>query len=303
MRQLTASQKIAILENRVAQLEKQAIIQTIKNMGVSVLRPLSQVAADITSSLKAISAKEDKNVLKALEQNLEARLNRSLERNFLFGKNNTIEVLSFDSKNPMNSVLIVNFHLNGEKKIEKTNIKSVPRNIVMTDELKKDIQGTYVSWWKDWESILQIINTGKVDKTTTQRVIQGVKSVSKFFYRVLTAFTKLAALYDAFDAFINGFVVSVIKKGVAYFVLSPLAIPLLEITELLENGYVGPLIKTVLAKFGDFMSKKIEGAFRRRKVNIDTFNELAGKSASVNKYARKYPHTYSMLLRLESAGV
>lgn len=46
MRQLTASQKIAILENRVAQLEKQAFLDSIKESLASVFKPFSRLVSE-----------------------------------------------------------------------------------------------------------------------------------------------------------------------------------------------------------------------------------------------------------------
>ena len=43
MRQLTASQKIAILENRVAHLEKQAMLDSLKDKIAGAMKPFKRL--------------------------------------------------------------------------------------------------------------------------------------------------------------------------------------------------------------------------------------------------------------------
>jgi hypothetical protein len=304
MRQLTASQKIATLENRVAQLEKQAIVQTIKNLGGNIIKPLSTVAKDIISTLMSISKKNKSRYFESASANLEARINRALEKNLLFGGSASVTVLSFNEKNPIESLLEAEFFVNGEKITKKFKISEVEKIVEKSEVMGKDIMGSYISWWKDWESGLKVVITGKVDKNAIEITMGTIKKYSKFLYRILTAFIKLSSLISIFKLLPKTIVmiVTTLSQGPLGFLYLPAVLFLDEAVDFLNTG-AGIGITSLVAKVVDMILKSIEGAFRRRKVNIDKFNELIGKQASVNKYASKYPHTYSMLLRLESAGI
>ena len=52
MRQLTATQKIAILENRVAQLEKQAVLDSFKAKVVETLKPFDRLVPETKKIIK-----------------------------------------------------------------------------------------------------------------------------------------------------------------------------------------------------------------------------------------------------------
>ena len=292
MRQLTASEKIAILENRVAQLEKQAIIQMIKNLGMNWFKPLIAASEDLVSTFKGSIVSNKDNFASAAEMNLKARLTEALQRSMLFGRNTSISIEKFDAKKPLNSVLKVSYTLNGEIRFIDFTLSSVQSNKEIDTKTQKDIMGAYVSWWKDWGDSLDVIMNGKApSKSMVQATIAFLTRKFKFLGRLLSALAKFEAKITTIQFLLAAVVALVIcfcgPMGLLY------ASPKLGVSLGLMSA----------AKVADMILKAIEGAFRRRKVNIDKFNELIGKQASVNKYARKYPHTYSMLLRLEGAGI
>lgn len=289
MRQLTASQKIAILENRVAQLEKQAIIEMIKNLGANWFKPLITASKELISTFKSLIAKKKSSFLEAAEMNLEARLNMALQRSMFFGKDPSIKILKFDDTNPIKSVIELSFSLNGESRVTNFTLGSIEKQREVDTKTQKDIMGAYVSWWNDWEDSMIYVKTGKMSEETKKGYLNNSKL--KFLWRLLSA-------YGKFEYKIN--ILAQVPNLVAGLLIM-FGGPLLMIKS-------APAVATSLgfislAKVGDMILKMVEGVFRRRDVNMDKFNELAGKKASVNKYARKYPHTYSMLLRLESAGI
>ena len=292
MRQLTASQKIAILENRVAQLEKQAIIQMIKNLGMNWFKPLIAASEDLVSTIKGSIVRSKDNFADAAEMNLKARLSEALQRNMFFGKTPSISVEKFDAKNPVNSLIKLSFSLNGDPRVLNFTLSSVQKVREIDSKTQKDIMGAYVSWWKDWGDSLDIVINGKSpSKSMVQSVIDFFSRKFKFLGRLLSALVKFGTKIRTLT------LIPTLVASLIICLCGPLGLVVGGTVALNQIGLM------TLPKVVDMVLKMIEGAFRRRKVNIDKFNELIGKQASVNKYASKYPHTYSMLLRLESAGI
>ena len=64
MRQLTASQKIAILENRVAQLEKQAFLQGMKAKIADAMEPFKRLFPHTKKIIKDTRKKAQNRSLK-----------------------------------------------------------------------------------------------------------------------------------------------------------------------------------------------------------------------------------------------
>jgi len=276
----------------VAQLEKQAIIQMIKNLGMNWFKPLIAAAQDLVSTFKGSIISNRDTFASAAEMNLQARLTEALQRNMFFGKTTSISVEKFDAKNPVNSVLKVSYSVNGEPRFLDFTLSSVQKIREIDSKTQKDIMGAYVSWWKDWGDSLDIVINGKSpSKSMVQSVIDFFSRKFKFLGRLLSALVKFGTKIRTLT------LIPTLVASLIVCLCGPLGLVVGSTVAMNQIGLM------TLPKVVDMILKMIEGAFRRRKVNIDKFNEIIGKQASVNKYASKYPHTYSMLLRLEGAGV
>lgn len=272
---------------RIAHLEREAgIFQKIKNIPKTFFGKIKAVGSEI-SSFFAINPKKmflaKETVIQALGKQLELRIRSAQDVNTFLDDTSFITVSKFNLKYPERSLV----RYEGEEMTLMSLIKSPE----ITIEMKKDVKGAYVSFYKDYKnSILRM--QGIIDTPTKEidSFFLRLKRVSKLAYRILKT------LFDL------GFVVAGIS-GLVYME---------SINDLINNNFPGILSHeyadvmvpmrdgiNALSTFGMVrIAKSIlnvaESTLRRSDSNMKEFDDIvSGRTAS------SYTHTARFARQLE----
>lgn len=274
-----SKQQIKVLEVRVARLEKEAkILEWLKSIPVNLLSKIKDSFKEVASVLKITFLKNKDKILDTIKTFLETRINTSLDKSLMAGYPIRFHVLDFDSKNPMNSeVQLVTQKIGEAKEYIETTMRNLPKEVEgkegLPSNIDKDIKGAYASWWKDFENELRIVETGKVNRPQDLREFWvRIKGASKFLYRVLRMVYNFKWAYEVIS-------------------LSALITAVLPFAQAREKGS-----NLTLLGIGKLILNILETSLRRRKVNLDLFDELAAKKASSSKYS----HIHNLLTNYEA---
>lgn len=276
---IISKQQIQRLEIRIARLEKEAkILEWLKSIPVNLISKIKDSFKEVASVLKITFLKNKDKILDAIKTFLETRINTSLDKSLLSGYPIRFHILDFDAKNPMNSkVQLVTQKVGGAKEYIETTMRELPSEAKdkegMPPAIDKDIKGAYASWWKDFENELRIVETGKVNRPQDlSEFWVRIKGASKFLYRVLRMIYSFKWAYEVIS-------------------LAALVTAVFPIAAATEKGNTFTILGV-----GKMILNILESSLRRRKVNLDLFDELASKKAS----SPRYSYTYNLLASYEA---
>jgi len=295
MRRLTASQKIAVLERRIAKLEKQALVtefisdllNKIKNIPVNLVKRIFNALKDVGSSLELLAGRlySKKGFVKSLSTQLELRI-----QDAFYGAYSTHrdlpQISSFDEKDPIRS----KFAVRVEGKTQVMNLHE------MADHyggfLGKNIKASFLSWESDFQSFLDLHNgkpSRKLEEKIADNILETIKQGSKLLYRLLKTVLSVFSLKFAFlmvkvswwDG-LNGLVMAKMMGGVEG--LNAAASKQFMSS---YNTFKKPLIQ---ASVLPVILNLIEKAFIKWEVNTDYFDK--------RRRAGSYPNIRTAILRL-----
>jgi len=291
-----SAQKIRSLELRIAKLEKEAgVTELISNLGRKILNYPKNFIKRITDALKDIGSQLEvlfwgslggKNVLReSLATQLEIRI-----RNALQGGISTFKDLPSISNlvvsNPMKSQFIQ--IVDGRPK--KMNVSDLAKYYGGVEG--KSIKFAYLSWEKDFESILDGIAGRKLESASIKRNIghflNFLKRTSKLAYRIMKTLLAIGGV---------GFFITIdwaawmATAGIVIFnVMSGVMLPA-------SGAIVGKsLLGNISMGFIPALMNIIEKAFIKFGVNVDAFDTRVDKMASLGA---SYPNIRVALAQLE----
>jgi len=191
MRHLTASQKIAILENRVAQLEKQALLtefisdllNKIKNIPANLVKRIFNALKDVGSSIELLAGRfySKKGFVKSLSTQLELRIQDAFYGAFSTHRD-LPEISSFDTRDPIRS----KFAVRVEGRVVVMNLHEMADHF--GGVLGKNIKASFLSWESDFQSFLDLHNgrpSRKLEERIADNILESIKQSSKLLYRLI----------------------------------------------------------------------------------------------------------------------
>jgi predicted HTH domain antitoxin len=274
-----SAQEIRKLEIRIARLEKESkILDWLKSIPINLLSKIQDSFGEISSLLKLTLKKNKESILEGLVKFLEVRVSSALDKSLMSGYPIRFYITNFDPNNPMNSeAQLMVKEVGGELKSYEATVRDMPAMLKDVEGLPpgidKDIKGAYISWWKDFEEELKMLREGRMSRSTDLKSFWNrIKGASKFLYRFLRVIYSFKWAYEVFSLV------------VMFTSLMPLAEAAPERGKTLTYLGVGKMILNIFEK-----------VLRRRKVNMDLFDELAAKKAS----SHPYPYCNSLVSHYE----
>lgn len=281
-----STQEIRKLEIRIARLEKESkILDWLKSIPINLLSKIQDSFGEISSLLKLTLKKNKESILEGLVKFLEVRVSSALDKSLMSGYPIRFYITSFDPNNPMNSeAQLMVKDVGGELRSYEATIREMPGILKdvegLPPSIDKDIKGAYISWWKDFEEELKMLREGRMSRSTDLKSFWNrIKGASKFLYRFLRVIYSFKWAYEVFSLV----VMFTSLMPLAEVIEGPPA-PAMDRGKTLSYLGVGKMVLNIFEK-----------VLRRRKVNMDLFDELAAKKASSNPY----PYCYSLVSHFE----
>jgi len=275
----TSAQKIRRLEMRIAHLEREAgIFQQIKNIPKTLAKKVEILGKDMLSYFKITSktARDNRRVAaNALRDSLKARIDLAFDPNILLDDPTVeIEFGEYNTGAPELTEVFVGDH--------EMPIRDLPSFLSKRGYSRegKDVKGAYVSWYKDFKDVIRLLKDGEISQKDKVTFLQKIKRFSKLLYRVLKYLLDFSFSFQLISELILYSMIagSFIAAGPAMVTATALV-------------HFYPF---VLNRLGKALVNVIEGSLRRRKTNLQEFDQLAfGKQAS------RYPHTARFARQLE----